>query len=1129
MPLYRFGLDVGTNSLGWSVLALDREKQPCRIEAAGARIFSDGRDVKSQATLKADRRAARSARRRRDRFQQRQRFLVAELQKAGLLPDNAEEMKALQGLNPLKLRATALTEKLQPCHIGRALFHLNQRRGFKSNRKDRSEEATGTAISDSVRLLLEEMDLIGARLPANEYNALSRQEKKKAREQEAEARTQALRNLAVDKTLTYGSFLWKRQQAKKSTRARRGAGENGKLYEVYPQREMYEDEFDKIWKAQACHYPDLMTDTVRTRIRNAIFFQRPLKPQELGNCAYMPDEKRTFRAMPSFQRYRMYQEVNNLEWTTSRKKYRLIDYPDARDEIMDLLEKVTTKDGLVRWSKMKNILKKRDIIEGDFVFNFEGPKRNGFHGNLTSRLMQDEDCVGKEKWHGWSVEKQDEFISVILGDELDDEKVCEDLQREYGLSDYAAKNCMTALLEDGAASLSLGAARLLTQKMKENYLIQSDAVQAVAEENENFSNPYTRARDGKLRESLPYYGQAFQDGRHIIPGARNPEDAHDDLKFYGGVTNPTVHIALNQIRQVVNELICRYGHPDSISVELGRDLPAGAERRKEIEKEQSENQKQNERLDEKLRELGQSRNRDNRLRLRLWEEQDKDDPHGCFCPFSGKKISVADLFSSAIEVDHLIPFKFSLDDKISNKVLCTRQANREKGERTPFEAFGNRSDVYNWDEIFERSKQLPEPKRWRFQEDAREIWLQDHDDFLARHLNDTRYIGRLTREYLENICPFQKIDVVTGYLTALLRSHWGLDRILRDHAGTEGAPKKKNRDDHRHHAVDAIVVGMTTRSMLQKVSTAAGRAESLELDRLFERGIDGKSPIDPWDNFRAEAIETVRGIVVSHKPRRKKLHYDTENGKRIKTTDGQLHNDTAYGIVSGPDEKGRYKVVVRWPVEKFTKREQVNAIRSPYLREEFLNAFDAAEESGEKGSVGVVEYAKKNKIRKLRRTEMSSVIPISDRDGRIYKAYQGDSNWGMEIYEYPENHKKSNQWEGVVISRYEANQPNFKMGESHRPHPCARLIMRLRINDFFEIEQEGKRKIMRVQKISQNELAFVLHCEANVDARHRDKKNPFQYFRKTPNALKALSPRKVHISPTGLVSYENRRRPRRKK
>ena len=91
------------------------------------------------------------------------------------------------------------------------------------------------------------------------------------------------------------------------------------------------------------------------------------------------------------------------------------------------------------------------------------------------------------------------------------------------------------------------------------------------------------------------------------------------------------------------------------------------------------------------------------------------------------------------------------------------------------------------------------------------------------------------------------------------------------------------------------------------------------------------------------------------------------------------------------------------------------------------------------------------------------------------------------------------------------------------------MIMRLRINDFFEIEQEGKRKIMRVQKISQNELAFVLHCEANVDARHRDKKNPFQYFRKTPNALKKLSPRKVHISPTGLVSYENRRRPRRKK
>lgn len=152
---YRLGLDIGTNSVGWSVLELDSSNNPCRIEAAGVRIFSEGRNPRNKATLKAERRTARSARRRRDRFKQRQKYLLSELTEHGLFPSSEEERKALQLLNPLELRAKALTEKLPLHHVGRALFHLNQRRGFKSNRKDRSEETTSGKVSGSVRALLE--------------------------------------------------------------------------------------------------------------------------------------------------------------------------------------------------------------------------------------------------------------------------------------------------------------------------------------------------------------------------------------------------------------------------------------------------------------------------------------------------------------------------------------------------------------------------------------------------------------------------------------------------------------------------------------------------------------------------------------------------------------------------------------------------------------------------------------------------------------------------------------------------------------------------------------------------------------------------------------------------------------
>ena len=507
---YRIGLDVGTNSLGWSVLLLDDNGIPKKIETAGARIFTDGRDEKSKATLAATRRDARSARRRRDRFKQRQTFLLNELTKAGLFPEDPQARKDLQKQNPIELRHRALHKKLSPHQIGRALFHLNQRRGFQSNRKDRSEEVTTGKVSRSARLLLEQMNLIDPPLPPDEYKKLSKEDKKAVRQKEAEDRGSALQKLAAQKDLTYGSFLYARQQQGRPTRARPGGGGDKKLYDVYPTREMYEDEFHKISTAQAAYHPDLMTAAVRDRIHYVIFTQRPLKPQKVGRCTYINGEERMFRAMPSFQRYRIFQEVNNLEWTTSTGRNRLIDFPEGRDAVIALLEKPGTKSGKVVFSKMKRELRRRDIAEGTIIFNFETPKRNGFVGNATSHIMRDENCVGT-KWDQWSLEEQDKFVSAMLEKKPDerrpgemreqrDDEVKQCLIEDYGLTEYAAENCLNATtrLDDGTANLSLKAAGLILEKMEKGMMIQSDAVQAVAQENRDFVNPFTRARKGRI-------------------------------------------------------------------------------------------------------------------------------------------------------------------------------------------------------------------------------------------------------------------------------------------------------------------------------------------------------------------------------------------------------------------------------------------------------------------------------------------------------------------------------------------------------------------------------------------------------------------------------------------------------
>jgi len=127
----RLGLDVGTNSIGWALIDTDAG----RIIDLGSRIFSDGRDPKSGASLAVDRRDARAARRRRDRYLGRRSAFLEALIRHGLMPEAAEETRLLAAKDPYVLRARALDEPLTPHEIGRALFHLNQRRGFKSNRK----------------------------------------------------------------------------------------------------------------------------------------------------------------------------------------------------------------------------------------------------------------------------------------------------------------------------------------------------------------------------------------------------------------------------------------------------------------------------------------------------------------------------------------------------------------------------------------------------------------------------------------------------------------------------------------------------------------------------------------------------------------------------------------------------------------------------------------------------------------------------------------------------------------------------------------------------------------------------------------------------------------------------------
>jgi CRISPR-associated endonuclease Csn1 len=222
---------------------------------------------------------------------------------------------------------------------------------------------------------------------------------------------------------------------------------------------------------------------------------------------------------------------------------------------------------------------------------------------------------------------------------------------------------------------------------------------------------------------------------------------------------------------LVNALIKRYGPPSQVVIELTREFGASGEKRREIMAGQKENQERNDRYASQLAELGVRNSRENRLKLQLWDELGKGDAMDRYCVYSGQRIGPTMLFSDDIEVDHILPFSRSLHDGIGNKILCTRQSNRDKGNRTPFEAWGH--DAARWANIEERAARLPEHKRKLFRENALEDFL-GNQDFLARHLTDTAYLGRVAKQYLTYVCHKDDVWVSSGKLTGMIRGKYGL-------------------------------------------------------------------------------------------------------------------------------------------------------------------------------------------------------------------------------------------------------------------------------------------------------------------------------------------------------------------
>jgi len=1008
MTAYTLGLDLGTNSVGWAMIARggDSFDDGHRIRA-GVRVFPEGvphlNEKKEQAPGQT-RREKRSLRRVTYRRRGRRHLLRRILTTAGLLPAEGGSLIALMQLNPYELRARGLHEALQPHEFGRALYHLCQRRGFKSNRKTDSDDEN--KVTKDAGALQEEIEQAGC--------------------------------------ATLGEY-----RAKRLERHDPAAGQAEPIRGRYTLRAMYEHEFEMLWTAQAPHHPDILTADLKAQVDECIFYQRPLRfdPEVIGDCELEAGEKRCPRAHWMAERFRMLQEINNLRVVRS----------SGETTPLNTQERATLAEALGGKKKMtfSAIGKSLGLLETE-TFNLESEgKRDCLYGNRVEADLRKKTLA---KWYGGLDADTRETVHDALADVQDPGELRRLALQEWGCTEAQAGQLLKINPLKGHLRVSLKAIRKMLPYLQPDHVC-----------------------DDRCRQLCP---QKDPDAGHVVSEAKalagyeltRPVATFDRLPPVADVvqnlTNPLVRRALTEARKVVNALVGHYGTPAEIVVELARDMKHSRQTRRDIFFDNVRRRKENDAIRDRLVAEFNIPNpsRQDVIKYRLWEEC------GGLCVYTGKNIPKTKLFSPEVQVEHIYPLDRSLDDSYLNKTLCYgAEVNRIKGGRTPYEAYHGKPE---FDDILQRAKRLPWKKRRRFT--VKEVKF---DHFANRQLNDTRYASRLATRYLRSLgC---EVRPVKGQTTSKLGHYWGLYGVL-------GTDYSKARDDHRYHAIDAIVVALTTPSHLQRLSRVVGNAPK-------------DAPMEPpWEGFWEEVRDTIDAINVSHRPQRKLA--------------GALHEDTGYGPTDAPDTYA-YRV----PVERLTPA-MVGRIRDPVVQQVVRDrlAEQGVEEKGS-GAFGNVltqpplTMPSGVPIKRVRITTVEkTALPIRKVAGRAVKFVKPGGNHHLEIYEKPDG-----TWTGRCVSRFEACE-RLRRGEpvvSRRGPDGARFLMSLAINDMVQLTdpETGEVALYRVQKTSHNpdcdkpDITFRLHWAAQIG----DKSTAVRTA--SWGACKKRLPTKVTVDPIGRV------------
>lgn len=696
-------------------------------------------------------------------------------------------------ISPWELRAEGLQRSLGKEEWARVLLHIAKRRGFQSGRKNADEvnDIEGKKLLEGTKKLEE------AWVSSN--------------------------------VITIGAYFAAKHQ--RNEKVRNGNGQ----YDHTPLRKFLSEEVDKLFEIQRGLGNPLANQDIQEKYKQTAFYQRPLQSSAklVGLCEHERGEKRAPKNSFSGEMFVLYSRLRALKILDAKRGDSTLTPIDEQK----ILEHIFTHEKTT-FAQLRKLLNIAESARFNLV---------SYRQTKKEKEEKEEKKEKKEKEKSdWQIlrdaSEKDKPLAKLTG-----VRALYTITQRYPFDDPA-----TADMFDNIAWL------LTTEKDEvkirsglEKLGLANDVIEDCLKQADNFTGNVGLSCKA-IKKILPgmqagmSYDDAVKDAGYVFNKSLVRGDKQK-LPALHDVANPIVARAVAQVRKVLNAIITKHPNEpiESIRIELARELAKNFKERKALEREMKENAERRERQASEVAALfGRQPSGEEMLKYRLWQEQQSR------CAYSDTPITVEQLKDARLtQIDHILPYSRSFDDSYMNKVLCFTAQNQAKGNSTPHEKWGNSGD--HWQKLFIFAERLPKPKRDRF---LMENYESRQEDWKARHLTDTRYIGRILKQHIEQHLAFpahvkKPVHVTNGRITAHLRRLWGLESF------------KKREADDKHHALDAIVIACTTDAMVQKMSNWNRYDRSKgEEKAYFEK---------PWPTFRKDVEEKLDSLFVSRQPSRK--------------------------------------------------------------------------------------------------------------------------------------------------------------------------------------------------------------------------------------------------------------------